>query len=224
MKKITAVLTALVLLNLPHANAAYNPTKPSVTQCSASTTTLPDTGGSLQITMHVVDPTPVNLVVVNVMNATGDFIAFGRLNLSSGTETEGDWSNTFTVKPDQKPGAYSVVAQHVMDTSNNDITFYTCPGLTINYGTSAVVITPPAPVATPKPSATAAPVQNTNQDLIAQIADLKAQLENSRMSDQKLVGTITELQRQLKESMSQLATTNLKLKKICSQKVKPKGC
>jgi hypothetical protein len=224
MKKITAVLTALALLNFPHANAAYNPTKPSVTQCSASTTTLPDSGGSLQITMHVVDPTPVNLVIVNVMNTAGDSVAFGRLTLSSGTETDGDWSSSFVVKADLKPDAYSVWAQNVMDTSNNGITFYTCPGLKINYGTSTVVAAPPAPAATPKATASAAPIQNTNSDLTAQIADLKAQLENSRMSDQKLVSTITELQKQLKESMSLLTATNLKLKKICSQKIKPKGC
>lgn len=124
--------------------AAYNPTKPIVTKCSASTTSISDSGGSLQITLHIIDPTPVTLAVINVMNSAGDFIAFGSLSLQAGTSLDGDWTNTFSVKPNLKPGIYSVVAQHIMDESQNDLLFYSCPGLNINYG-SAQAQTKPTP-------------------------------------------------------------------------------
>jgi hypothetical protein len=147
--RIAFALSALITgISFLPAQAAYNSTKPAVTKCSVNNTTISDSGGSLQITLHIIDPTPVTLAVINVMNSAGDFIAFGSLSLQAGTSLDGDWTNTFSVKPNLKPGIYSVVAQHIMDESQNDLLFYSCPGLNINYG-SAQAQTKPTPSPTP---------------------------------------------------------------------------
>jgi hypothetical protein len=141
------------------------------------------------------------------MNSSGNSIAFGSLSLQSGTATDGDWSKTFTVKPDLKPDLYSVVAQNVMDTSNNDLLFYTCPNLKINYGNFAIQIAPPAqnvtprPTPTPRPTALAKPTQGS--DTVEEVLNLKSQ--------------VALLQ-------SQLRTIEAKMRKVCSAKPKPKGC
>lgn len=204
MRKIFFVLVAAALTfsNL-NANAAYNPTKPVVSQCSATPTIIPEAGGQLQVTLHIVDPTPVNYVVVNVMNSSADSIAFGSLSLTGGSATDGDWSKTFTIKPDLKPGIYSVVAQTVMDTSNNSISFYTCPNSKIIYGNVTVQNPQPVPSATPKSSATpkpSLPVQSA-QDL-----------------------DLNYLKSQIASLQTQLRTIEAKMKKICAVKPKPKGC
>lgn len=169
------------------AQAAYNSTKPAVTKCSVNTTTISDSGGLLQITLHIIDPTPVTLAVINVMNSAGDFIAFGSLSLQTGTSLDGDWTNNFAVKPNLKPGIYSVVAQHIMDESQNDLLFYSCPGLNINYG-SVQAQTQPTPLATPSsdsqnsaitsatPSAVAKTPDTSATDLIAAFDSVNAKL------------------------------------------------
>ena len=158
-KVISIVLTAtchFIFSALP-VNAAYDPTPPRVTLCSASTTTISENGGELKVILHIVGPTPVDYAVVNVMNSTGKSIAFGQLALSSGTNNDGDWSGNFTVRPNLQPGSYSVVAQRVTDTSQNGITFYYCPNLKIDYGNfnSSTPIPTPAAVPTPTPTAAA---------------------------------------------------------------------
>jgi len=205
-KFLFITFSTLLTFSNPTANAAYNPTKPIVTQCSANPTSIPDTGGQLKVTVHVVDPTPISFVVVNVINSSSNSIAFGGLSLQSGTLTDGDWSNTFTVKPNLKPGLYSVMVQNVMDTSDNSLVFYYCPNLKVNYG-NAQEATPTVPPVTPKstpipkPSLLDKPIQGS--DVVTDISNLKSQ--------------IALLQ-------SQLRSMELKIKKICSAKPKPKGC
>ena len=155
-KVISIVLTAtchFIFSALP-VNAAYDPTPPKVTLCTVSTATISENGGELKVTLHIVGPTPVDYAVINVMNSAGNSIAFGRLSLSSGTNNDGDWSGNFSVRPNLKPGLYSVVAQNVMDTSQNSITFYYCPNLTINYGNFNS--STPTPIAVPTPTPIAA--------------------------------------------------------------------
>jgi hypothetical protein len=157
-KLIPIVLTAMChfIFVIPPVNAAYDPTPPKVTLCSVNSTTISENGGELKVTLHIVGPTPVDYAVINVMNSTGNSIAFGRLSLSSGTSNDGDWSGNFSVRPNLKPGLYSVVAQNVMDTSQNSITFYYCPNLTINYGNFNSSTPTPTPAAVPTPTPTAA--------------------------------------------------------------------
>ena len=158
-KLISIVLTAMChfIFVIPPVNAAYDPTPPKVTLCSVNTTTISENGGELKVTLHIVGPTPVDYAVINVMNSTGNSIAFGRLSLSSGTNNDGDWSGNFSVRPNLKPGLYSVVAQNVMDTSQNSITFYYCPNLTINYGNFNSSTPTPTPAAVPTPTPTPTP-------------------------------------------------------------------
>jgi hypothetical protein len=198
--------STLMAFSNPPANAAYNPTKPIVTQCSANPTSIPDTGGQLQVTVHVVDPTPISFVVVNVINSSSNSIAFGGLSLQSGSLTDGDWSNTFTVKPNLKPGLYSVMVQNVMDTSDNSLVFYYCPNLKVNYGnaqesTPAVPAVTPKSTPTPKPSVLDKPTQGS--DGAADVLNLRSQ--------------VALLQ-------SQLRSMEAKIKKICAAKPRPKGC
>ena len=162
IKLISIVLTAtcqFVFIISP-VNAAYDPTPPKVTLCSVNTTTISENGGELKVTLHIVGPTPVDYAVINVMNSAGNSIAFGRLSLSSGTNNDGDWSGNFSVRPNLIPGLYSVVAQNVMDTSQNSTTFYFCPNLTINYGNfnSSTPTPTPTPAAVPTPTPTAVPI------------------------------------------------------------------
>ena len=168
-KLISIVLTATChfIFIIPPVNAAYDPTPPKVTLCSVNTTTISENGGELKVTLHIVGPTPVDYAVINVMNSTGNSIAFGRLSLSSGTNNDGDWSGNFSVRPNLKPGLYSVVAQNVMDTSQNSITFYYCPNLTINYGNFNSSTPTPTPAAVPTPTPTAAAVPTPTSTVAA---------------------------------------------------------
>ena len=164
-KVISIVLTATCYFSfiIPPVSAAYDPTPPKVTLCTVNTTIIPENGGELKVTLHIVGPTPVDYAVVNVMNSTGKSIAFGQLALSSGTNNDGDWSGNFTVRPNLQPGSYSVVAQRVTDTSQNGITFYYCPNLKIDYGNfnSSTPIPTPAAVPTPTPAAVPTPTPTT---------------------------------------------------------------
>jgi len=156
-KVISIVLSATFnfVFIIPPVNAAYDPTPPKVTLCTVNTTTISENGGELKVTLHIVDPTPVDYAVVNVMNSSGNSIAFGQLSLSSGTNNDGDWSGNFSVRPNLKPGLYSVVAQSVVDTSQNRITFYYCPNLKIDYGNFNS--STPTPIPTPTPTAVPTP-------------------------------------------------------------------
>ena len=194
------------------ASAAYNPTLPTVTECQASTNEIPDHGGPLTVTLHIVDPTPVNIVVVNVMDQSANSIAFGALVLSSGLATDGYWSKTLSVAPDLRPEIYNVVAQNVSDTSSNSITFYFCPNLAINYGNAAVT---PLPTPTPKASAIATliPTPLVTPTSITEPDALSA-----------LMAKYNQLLNQLNSVQRQMKALNTKLNKICSAKPKPKGC
>jgi hypothetical protein len=216
MKKslVSAIGIALNIAMIGSASAAYNPTLPSVAECQTSTKEIPDNGGPLTVTLHIVDPTPVNIVVVNVMDKSANSIAFGVLQLSSGLATDGYWSRTLTVAPNLRPGIYSVVAQDVSDTSNNSITFYFCPNVTINYGNAAV--TPlPTPIPTPRASAVptllptplVTPTSVTNSDALS-----------------ALMSKYNQMLDQLSSVQIQLKALNKKMTTICAAKPKPKGC
>jgi hypothetical protein len=170
-KLIPILLTATCyfIFITPTVNAAYDPTPPKVTLCSVNTTTISENGGELKVILHIVGPTPVDYAVINVMNSTGNSIAFGRLALSSGTNNDGDWSGNFSARPNLKPGLYSVVAQNVMDTSQNSITFYYCPNLTINYGNFNSSTPTPTPAAVPTPTPTAAAVPTPTSTVAAPV-------------------------------------------------------
>jgi len=220
MKKwlVSILGIGLNFVMIPTAIAAYNPTLPTVVECQTSTTDIPGTGGQLDVTLHIVDPTPVNFVVVNVMDKSAHSIAAGVLQLSSGAATDGMWSKTLTIAQDLRPGFYNVVAQTVSDTSNNAINFYFCPNLTINYGnapatplpihTQVLTPTPKASTAatvTPIPAVT--PTNAANPDAVSTLS-----------------GKYNQLLSQLSLVQNQLTALNNKISKICAAKPKPKGC
>lgn len=222
---ISLTVVLAIVMGVNYSIAAYNPTLPVVSSCTASPATIPDAGGSLKITLHVIDPTPVNLVVVNVMNIDGGNIAFGQLTLTSGSTTDGDWSSTFSVAPNLKPGIYSVVAQDVLDTSQNQVTFYSSPNCQVAYGTFSDPST-----ALPSATPTTMPTNNT-LDLVNQIGILRSQLSDAKNEINSLNRQLSTLNRVLSRYQTQIAAANsanmnpiAKLKKICSFKPKPKGC
>jgi hypothetical protein len=218
MKKsiVSVVSIALNIAMICSASAAYNPTLPSVAECQVSAKEIPDIGGPLTVTLHVVDPTPVNIVVVNIMDKSANSIAFGALQLSSGLATDGYWSKTLSVAPNLRPGIYSVVAQNVSDTSNNSITFYFCPNAVINYGNAAVTPTPtptPTPTLTPVPvmASSPTPASNPPSSTTSEAFDV-------------LLAKYNQVLSQLGSAQIQLKALNSKLTKICALKPKPKGC
>ena len=202
-KVISIVLTAtchFIFSALP-VNAAYDPTPPRVTLCSVSTTTISENGGELRVILHIVGPTPVDFAVVNVMNSTGNSIAFGRLSLSSGTNNDGDWSGSFSVRPNLKPGLYSVVAQNVMDTSQNSITFYYCPNLKIDYGNFNSSIPTPTPTPTPVSTPSSKPILVVPVDVQQKIENISTRIEvqKSRLTKPLQIRDVNNLKSSLNE-------------------------
>ena len=224
MKKslVSAIGISLNLAMIGTASAAYNPTLPMVTECQTSTMEIPGNGGQMTVTLHIVDPTPVNYVVVNVMDKSANSIAFGALQLSSGLATDGYWSKTLSVAPDLRPGIYNLVAQNVSDTSNNSITFYFCPNLSINYGSAAV--TPlPTPMPTPTPTPMPTPKASAVATLLPTPVGTSTSVTNSDAYS-ALMAKYGQLLSQLNSVQAQMKVLTTKLNKICGLKPKPKGC
>lgn len=132
-----------------------------------------------------------------------------------GDEFSGIWIQDIAVKPGLMPGIYELSIFPLTDKLQNGTFFIGCPGQEVLYGSPTLIATP-APIATPTPApiATPSPTKDAqssiSQESYNAIIESNAQLKNQ----------IAFLQAQLK---SLLAIQN-KYKKICSVKIKPKGC
>lgn len=201
--RFLAVLVAGAILFTSSA-VAFDSTPPKVESCTISPRQVSDvTGGNVRVTIKVVSKNGLSTDVVSVLNLKNNTSGATRqlggfiMRQESGDEFSGTWIQDIVVKPGLMPGIYELSIFPLTDKVQNGTFFIGCPGQEVSYG----VVTP-APTPTPIVKVTPAPgttVYVTNP------------------TDKKLADLVKRLQ-------SQLTLLNLKLKKICAAKPKPKGC
>ena len=131
----------------------------------------------------------------------------------SGDEFSGTWIQDIAVKPGLMPGIYELSIFPLTDKLQNGTFFLGCPGQEVLYGSPTIIATP-TPTPTPTRTATPSPTKD-------------AQSSISQESYNALIESNTQLKNQLailQAQLKSLIAVQNKFKKICSVKIKPKGC
>jgi hypothetical protein len=214
----------LVVLTLSTGSSgsaiAFDPTPPKVESCTISPRLVSDvSGGNVRVTIKVVSKNGLSSNVLSVLNLKNNTSSATRqlggfiMTRESGDEFSGTWIQDIAVKPGLMPGIYELSIFPLTDKLQNGTFFLGCPGQEVLYGSPTLIATP-TPTPTRTPTSTPSPTKDT-QSSISQESYNAIIESNTQLKNQLAI-----LQAQLK---SLIAVQN-KYKKICSVKIKPKGC
>lgn len=202
-KTLTGLLLALIFLGAGYKDKAiaFDTTPPKVESCEINVKSIPSTGGEVTVTAKIksafeIDRTPVIRMFNNGYERWIADVKYAQL--ASGDMKSGTWTSTFSVLTDRKPDRYYVFFDPLWDKggNSNKISFK-CEDAYVDYGGYL------APTPTPTPTLKTTPPQSTESSVNSEVLKLRSQL--------------ALLQTEIK-------TLQLKMKKICSTKPKPKGC
>ena len=213
------LLVVLVLgTGSPVSAIAFDSTPPKVESCTVSPRLISDvSGGTVRVTIKVVSKNGLSSNVLSVLNLKNNTSSATRqlggfiMTRESGDEFSGTWIQDIAVKPGLMPGIYELSIFPLTDKLQNGTFFLGCPGQEVLYGSPIPIATPtPSRTPTPSPSPTKDTQSSISQESYNAIIESNAQLKNQ----------LAILQAQLKS----LTAVQNKYKKICSAKIKPKGC
>jgi len=213
------LLVVLVLgTGSPVSAIAFDSTPPKVESCTVSPRLISDvSGGTVRVTIKVVSKNGLSSNVLSVLNLKSNTSSATRqlggfvMTRQSGDEFLGIYVQDISVKPGLMPGIYELSIFPLTDKLQNGTFFLGCPGQEVLYGSPIPIATPtPSRTPTPSPSPTKDTQSSISQESYNAIIELNTQLKNQ----------IAVLQAQLKS----LTAVQNKYKKICSAKIKPKGC
>ena len=204
------ILSALVINTCLVSGAfAFDTTTPTVESCLITPHQVSDaTGGTLRVTIKVVSKNGLTNEVLSVLNMKnsstlrqlGGFI----MRRESGDEFSGTWVQDIAVKPGLMPGIYALSIFPLEDKNQNRTSFLSCPGQDVFYG-----VAEPTPTPTPTPKST---------------FTSKPPITPAATPESLDAGEVLQLKSQVALLQTQLKTLQIRMKKICSVKPKPKGC
>ena len=215
----SCLLVVLILSTGSSGSAiAFDSTPPKVESCTISPRLVSDvSGGNVRVTIKVVSKNGLSSNVLSVLNLKNNTSSATRqlggfiLTRESGDEFSGTWIQDIAVKPGLMPGIYELSIFPLTDKLQNGTFFLGCPGQEVLYGSPTLLATPtPTRTPTSTPSPTKDAQSSISQESYNAIIESNTQLKNQ----------LAILQAQIK---SLIAVQN-KYKKICSVKIKPKGC
>jgi outer membrane murein-binding lipoprotein Lpp len=219
------VLLTVAVLTLNNNAYAFDSTPPKIDSCSVSPNYLPETGGTLTVTVHITSSNGLMGNPVAPLYLEGDTtrqLGGLTLNLASGDTKSGVWVETINVAPNLMPGQYQVTIFPLTDLSQNSTgTFYLCPGAVVSYGqpsSQSTNSTNSSGNTSTNGNANSSGNSNSSIDTLqSEISQLNAQLAG-------LQTKLSQITSQLQNALQRLANANSKIRKICSSKKKVTGC
>ena len=212
LKSIFYILLSVLIAATGNADKAlaFDATPPKLENCKVTPNILPASGGELVFTARItsvngLDRTPVVRMFNKSMTRwIADIVS---VDLISGESKLGEYQGKVTVKANLAPDRYYVTFDPLWDVSQNRTQMIWCFDAFVDYAG----YTPPKPSPSPTPTSTpknAQPsISQENYDaLVASNLQLRSQ--------------IASLQAQVKA----LIAIQNKYNKVCSSRVKPKGC
>jgi len=212
LKSIFYILLSVLIAATGNADKAlaFDATPPKLENCKVTPNILPASGGELVFTARItsvngLDRTPVVRMFNKSMTRwIADIVS---VDLISGDSKLGEYQGKVTVKANLAPDRYYVTFDPLWDVSQNRTQMIWCFDAFVDYAG----YTPPKPSPSPTPTSTpknAQPsISQENYDaLVASNLQLRSQ--------------IASLQAQVKA----LIAIQNKYNKVCSSRVKPKGC
>jgi len=212
LKSILYILLSVLIAATGNADKAlaFDATPPKLENCKVTPNILPASGGELVFTARItsvngLDRTPVVRMFNKSMTRwIADIVS---VNLISGDSKLGEYQGKVTVGANLAPDRYYVTFDPLWDVSQNRTQKIWCFDAFVDYAG----YTPPKPSPSPTPTSTpknAQPsISQENYDaLVASNLQLRSQ--------------IASLQAQVKA----LIAIQNKYNKVCSSRVKPKGC
>jgi|LauGreDrversion4_2_1035121.scaffolds.fasta_scaffold50342_2 hypothetical protein len=212
LKSILYILLSVLITATGNADKAlaFDATPPKLENCKVTPNILPASGGELVFTARItsvngLDRTPVVRMFNKSMTRwIADIVS---VDLISGDSKLGEYQGKVTVKANLAPDRYYVTFDPLWDVSQNRTQMIWCFDAFVDYAG----YTPPKPSPSPTPTSTpknAQPsISQENYDaLVASNLQLRSQ--------------IASLQAQVKA----LIAIQNKYNKVCSSRVKPKGC
>jgi hypothetical protein len=212
LKSILNILLSVLIAATGNADKAlaFDATPPKLENCKVTPNILPASGGELVFTARItsvngLDRTPVVRMFNKSMTRwIADVVS---VELISGDSKFGEYKGKVTVKANLAPDRYYVTFDPLWDVSQNRTQMIWCFDAFVDYAG----YTPPKPSPSPTPTSTpknAQPsISQENYDaLVASNLQLRSQ--------------IASLQAQVKA----LIAIQNKYNKVCSSRVKPKGC
>lgn len=196
---------------------AFDSTPPSLGTVTVSQTSLPESGGTVVVTAQIsataygLDQAP--LFVFQQDGYSKNFSCTRpmglRMALVSGDEKAGTYRCETDFASPLKPGVYKLMFFPLTDKGGNNSGGF----INTNFSVSVGV---PAPVATtsPAPTPTASPTKSPQMGITQEAYDAVVS-KNSELTSQIAL---------LQAKISSLIAVQNKFVKICSVKVKPKGC
>ena len=194
---------------------AFDSTPPSLGTVTVSQNSLPETGGTVVVTAQVnataygLDQAP--LFVFQQDGYSKNFSCTRpmglRMALVSGDEKNGTYRCETDFASPLKPGIYKLMFFPLTDKGGNNSGGFINTNFSVSVGVPApVVTTSPTPAASPTKSPQMTVSQESFDALVAKNSDLISQIA------------------QLQAKISSLTAIQNKFVKICSVKIKPKGC
>jgi len=212
LKSISYILLSVLIAATGNADRglAFDASPPKLENCKVTPNILPASGGELVFTARItsvngLDRTPVVRMFNKSMTRwIADIVS---VDLISGDSKLGEYQGKVTVKANLAPDRYYVTFDPLWDVSQNRTQMIWCFDAFVDYAG----YTPPKPSPSPTPTSTpknAQPsISQENYDaLVASNLQLRSQ--------------IASLQAQVKA----LIAIQNKYNKVCSSRVKPKGC
>lgn len=212
LKSIPYILLSVLIAVTGNADKAlaFDATPPKLENCKVIPNILPASGGELVFTARItsvngLDRTPVVRMFNKGMTRwIADVVS---VSLISGDSKSGEYQGKVTVKPNLAPDRYYVTFDPLWDVSQNRTQMIWCFDAFVDYAGYTPLKPSPSPTPTSTPKNAQPSINQENYDaLVASNSQLKSQ--------------IASLQAQIK---SFIAIQN-KYNKICSTRVKPKGC
>jgi len=212
LKSILYILLSVLIAATGNADKAlaFDATPPKLENCKVTPNILPASGGELVFTARItsvngLDRTPVVRMFNKSMTRwIADIVS---VDLISGDSKLGEYQGKVTVKANLAPDRYYVTFDPLWDVSQNRTQMIWCFDAFVDYAG----YTPPKPSPSPTPTSTPKNAQPSisQENYNALVA-----------SNLQLRSQIASLQAQVKA----LIAIQNKYNKICSSRVKPKGC
>jgi hypothetical protein len=212
LKSILYILLSVLIAATGNADKAlaFDATPPKLENCKVTPNILPASGGELVFTARItsvngLDRTPVVRMFNKSMTRwIADIVS---VDLISGDSKLGEYQGKVTVKANLAPDRYYVTFDPLWDVSQNRTQMIWCFDAFVDYAG----YTPPKPSPSPTPTSTPKNAQPSisQENYNALVA-----------SNLQLRSQIASLQAQVKA----LIAIQNKYNKVCSSRVKPKGC
>jgi hypothetical protein len=212
LKSISYILLSVLIAATGNADKAlaFDATPPKLENCKVTPNILPASGGELVFTARItsvngLDRTPVVRMFNKSMTRwIADVVS---VPLISGDSKFGEYQGKVTVKANLAPDRYYVTFDPLWDVSQNRTQMIWCFDAFVDYAG----YTPPKPSPSPTPTSTpknAQPsISQENYDaLVASNLQLRSQIAS------------------LEAKVKALIAIQNKYNKVCSSRVKPKGC